>query len=92
MIMANDAAHWWEADQHRTWIVGHVHHRDVKEYTGCTVEYMRTLAASDAWHHGSGYRAKRDMQAITYHKIDGEVERATCSLARINRLCMETAT
>ena len=92
MIMANDAADWWEADQHRTWIVGHVHHRDVKEYTGCTVEYMRTLAATDAWHHGSGYRAKRDMQAITYHKIDGEVERATCSLARINRLCMETAT
>lgn len=90
MIMANDAAHWWEADQHRVWLVGHVHHRDVKEYTGCTVEYMRTLAASDAWHHGSGYRSKRDMQAITYHKIDGEIERATCSLARINRLATET--
>lgn len=88
LIMANDVPQLWAASAEgtRTWIVGHVHHKDIKEYTGCTVEYVRTLAATDAWHHHSGYRSKRDMQAITYHRTDGEVERQVCSLGRIERM------
>jgi len=88
LLMAVDAPDLWQASQHgvRVWFVGHVHHKDVKDYPGVTVEYCRTLAAPDIWSHGAGYRSKRDMQAVTYHRTDGEVERHTCSLARIKRL------
>lgn len=88
LLMAVDAPDLWQTSQHgvRVWFVGHVHHKDVKDYPGVTVEYCRTLAAPDIWSHGAGYRSKRDMQAITYHRTDGEVERHTCSLQRIDRL------
>lgn len=86
LLMATDVPQMWGAADFRVWIAGHVHHRDVKEYNGCDVEYVRTLAAPDAYTHGAGYRSKRDLQAITYHRLDGEVERHTSSLKRIRRL------
>lgn len=85
LLMAHDAPEMWGRTEFRVWFVGHVHHKDIKEYTGCTVEYMRTLAAKDAWHHGKGYRAQRDMQAITLHRDTGESERHTCNIAVIAR-------
>lgn len=83
LIMATDAPEMWGRTEFRIWLVGHIHHKYIKEYTGCTVEYLRTLAGKDAWHHGKGYRSMRDMQAITLHKLAGETERHTCSFARL---------
>ena len=57
-IMANDVREWWGQSDYCVWFVGHVHHKDIKDYTGCTVEYMRTLAASDAWHHDAVSRRR----------------------------------
>jgi len=74
-IMAADVPELWGATKHRMWFVGHVHHQDIKEYRGCTVEYFRTLAARDAWHAGQGYRAGRDMRLIVLHREFGEIER-----------------
>lgn len=85
-IMANDAREWWGQAEHCVWFVGHVHHKWIKDYVGCTVEYVRTLAAPDMHSHGSGYRSKRTMEAITYHREDGEVERHLCSMGMIERL------
>lgn len=87
LLMATDRPQLWAQSEHgaRVWIVGHVHHKDIKDYPGVTVEYTRTLAASDAWSSGQGYRAKRTMEAITYHKTDGEVTRATVGLVQIAR-------
>lgn len=88
LLMAVDAPALWLESEHgsRVWFVGHVHHKDVKDYPGVTVEYCRTLAAPDIWSHASGYRSKRDMQAVTFHRQDGEVERHTCSMQRLERL------
>jgi hypothetical protein len=47
----------------------------MKEHPGCDVEVHRTLAGTDAWHAGKGYRSKRDMQVIVYHRDLGEVQR-----------------
>lgn len=93
LLMATDAPQLWAASEHgvRLWLVGHVHHKDVKDYNGATVEYCRTLAAPDAWAHGAGYRPFRSMEAITLHRTDGEVERQTCSHVRINRLLSRAA-
>jgi hypothetical protein len=74
-VMAADKPKEWGQTSHRYWYVGHVHHKDVKEYPGGLVEYVRTLAARDAWHQGQGYRAGRDMQLIVHHKEHGEIER-----------------
>lgn len=85
-IMACDVPEMWGATKHRLWLVGHVHHMDVKEYPGCVVEYVRTLAARDAWHAGQGYRAGRDMQCIVMHREDGIHERHRCDVGMIRRL------
>ena len=74
-VMAADKPQEWGTSQHRYWLVGHVHHVDQKEYPGGIVEYFRTLAAGDAWHHGQGYRSGRDMRLIVMHKDHGEIER-----------------
>jgi hypothetical protein len=83
LLMASDVPEMWGRTMFRLWLVGHIHHKYIKEYTGCVVEYVRTLAGKDAWHHGKGYRSARDMQAITVHRDHGEVERHTCGLARL---------
>jgi hypothetical protein len=86
LLMATDVPELWGQADYRVWLVGHVHHKWVKDYNGCTVEYLRTLAPSDAHHHGAGYRSKRTLEAITLHRTDHEVERHTCSMRRIERL------
>jgi hypothetical protein len=87
LLMAVDAPALWLASEHgsRVWFVGHVHHKDIKDHPGVTVEYTRTLAAPDVWSHSEGYRSKRAMEAVTFHRTDGEVERHTCSMRRLAR-------
>lgn len=83
-IMACDQAEAWGRTKHRYWYCGHIHHmtRD-KEHPGCVVETFRTLAARDAWHAGKGYRAGRDMYAITHHRLHGEIMRTRCDIGML---------
>lgn len=74
-IMAADKPQDWGDSAHRYWYVGHVHHHDSKEYPGGIVEYFRTLAPGDAWHHGQGYRSGRDIHLVVQHQEFGEIER-----------------
>ena len=83
-VMAADKPREWGDSTHRYWYVGHVHHKDIKEYPGVVVEYVRTLAARDAWHQGQGYRAGRDMQLVVHHREFGEVERHRCDVGMLN--------
>ncbi len=83
LIMAHDRKEDWGQTEYRHWWTGHIHHSktqaatSARDYTGCTVESFRILAASDAWAHQKGYRAARDMKSITFHKEYGEVSRNT---------------
>lgn len=79
-IMANDEPEAWGRTKYRIWHRGHFHHDMVKDLTGATVETHRTLAASDAWHRKSGYRAQRDAKRIDYHRAFGEVERVRVNI------------
>lgn len=74
-IMAYDKPQEWGATRYRHFYTGHVHHESVKEYPGCTVETFRTLAARDAWHHASGYRAGRSMVCDVWHAKRGRILR-----------------
>lgn len=80
LLMANDQPKDWGETEHRVWHCGHIHHKTQKEYVGCTVETHRTLAGPDGWHHGKGYRSKRDMNAIIYHREWGEIQRSRFDL------------
>ena len=82
-VMAADKPEQWGRTKHRCWFVGHIHHSDIKEYPGGTVEYMRTLAPGDAWHHGQGYRSGRDMRLVVYHRMHGEIERHRCDVGML---------
>jgi len=82
-VMANDRQVDWGACDFRYWYIGHVHHSQVKEFVGGTVESFRTLASGDAWHHGKGYRSGRDMRCIVIDKDHGEIERHRCDISML---------
>lgn len=79
LIMAHDCRKEWGKTKHAHWLVGHIHHKTMNEYPGVVVESFRQPGAKDAWSHGMGYRAERDMQLIVFHKDKGEISRVRTS-------------
>lgn len=83
-LMAADCQEIWSGTRHRYWILGHVHSKHSWEMRTCIAESFNTLAAKDAWHNEHGYRSKRNMTAITYHKEHGEIARNTVDIGAIS--------
>ena len=71
-IMATDQAEMWGRTKHRHAFLGHVHHWNGKDFPGVTVEYFGTLAAPDWYSHHAGYRSKREIRSITFHREHGQ--------------------
>ena len=86
LLMAVDRPEDWAATEHRVWHCGHIHHKTLKEHPGVDVETHRTLAGSDAWHHGKGYRSKRDMSVILYDRELGEVQRNRFDMRMVEKM------
>jgi hypothetical protein len=82
-IMASDRAKDWGETQHRYWWTGHIHHTRHQEHRGCFVESFNTLAASDAWHHASGYRSARQMQRIDIDTEHGIYSRGIANIGML---------
>jgi hypothetical protein len=82
MLAVEGHADWSSCEYRYVWH-GHFHSKSCIEKMGVITECFRTLAARDAWHAENGYRAGREMQAITLHKDFGEIERHTASLKQI---------
>lgn len=85
LVMATDRPQEWGNADHRYWLTGHIHHDTRKEYSGCTVESFRTLAAKDNYAYSGGYRAGQDSKALVIHKDYGEVERHTINITQVLR-------
>lgn len=83
LVMATDKPKEWGSSDYRYWLTGHIHHDTRKEYSGCSVESFRTLAAKDAYAYSGGYRAGQDSKALVIHKDYGEVERHTINIAQL---------
>ena len=81
-VVANYFPAEWGRTEHRLCLVGHFHHESRQEENGLVTEIFNTLAASDAWHHASGYKSKRNMKLIVLDKEHGEVERYTFNIGR----------
>lgn len=82
LIMATDRKADWGETEHHVWFVGHIHHK-TKERIGADVESFNTLVPPDSWHHGEGYRSKRNMEAIVYHRRYGECQRFKADITLI---------
>ncbi len=76
-VMASDRPEMWGTSKFRYWMTGHIHHQQIKEFPGCTVESFNTLAPNDAYAANGGWRSRQNMKAIVLHKEFGEVARHT---------------
>lgn len=65
----------WGATKHRYIQSGHVHSQHRWDFPGCEAESFRTVFPGDFWSHWKGYRSKRTLDAITYHRSHGEISR-----------------
>jgi hypothetical protein len=75
LLAATEFPQEWGNTSHRIGLTGHVHHDQLKEFNGMTVESARTLSARDAYAASHGYKSLRDMKCLVLHKEYGEVER-----------------
>jgi len=85
-IMATERPKDWGATEYRYFFRGHHHHDDRREYNGCIVEQVRTIAGRDAHAAGGGWLSRQDMKAIILDREFGEVDRQTCSLALARKM------
>jgi hypothetical protein len=83
MIMASDVPKKWGDTMFRYFFIGHIHHQSLKEYQGCSVESINTLTPNDSWHHGSGYRSRKNIKLMVMHKKFGEIERITKDISML---------
>lgn len=74
-VMAVDRAKDWGETRHRHVYSGHVHHDELLELAGCTVEKVGTLAAKDKHAARSGYRSQRSMKCDWWHREHGRIVR-----------------
>ncbi len=81
-LMASDQPEVWGRTTHRFWFTGHIHHETSTEIMGTIIRSYRTLSSNSEWSHNQGYRAGRDMYAITFHKEHGETDRYRCDILR----------
>ena len=76
----------WGCTSYRHWYTGHVHHdrhMSSQEYSGVTVESLRTLAPKDYYAHSHGYRSDQEMKADVWHRKFGRASRSFVNLKQL---------
>ena len=85
-LMASDRKEDWGCTSYRHWYTGHVHHdrhMSSQEYSGVTVESLRTLAPKDYYAHSHGYRSDQEMKADVWHRKFGRASRSFVNLKQL---------
>lgn len=75
LLMASLYPEYWGNTMFRRWYTGHVHHDEVIEHPGCTVEKLRAICGKDAWSHSMGFISGRDIKCDIWHKNLGMIQR-----------------
>lgn len=78
--LADAYAKIWGNTIHRFVWTGHLHHHKSQDFGGMKWEQLRAITARDAYAASHAYSAKSEMLAVTYHRDQGEVQRATVAL------------
>ena len=79
MFLADEYAEIWGRTKHRYLWTGHLHHHKSQDIGGVTWEQLRAVTAKDAYASSHAYVARSQLQAITYQRDLGEVQRVKIS-------------
>lgn len=81
-IMAHRRAKDWGESKHRFIHGFHIHHHEklATEGNGCISEAHQAPIPQDSWHYGKGFLSGRSVQAITYHRRNGEFSRVRTAI------------
>lgn len=74
-FLADEYAPIWGRAVHRFLWTGHLHHMKAQDIGGVTWEQLRAISARDAYSVSKAYTGRAQLQAITLHRLDGEVQR-----------------
>lgn len=78
LLMAVESKDNWSSCKHRYIYTHHVHHKNAKDYTGVTVESLRSPSAADSWHHRNGYQHNpKAIEGFIHHPDHGQIARLT---------------
>lgn len=78
LLMAVEAKNMWSKCNHRYVYTHHVHHKNAKDYTGVTVESLRSPSSADSWHHRNGYQHNpKAIEGFVHHPEHGQIARLT---------------
>lgn len=81
-LYISDVCPFWSETRHRYYLTGHVHHDHTKDLGALRYESLRAFCPPDAYAASMGFGARRALQALTFHKQDGLVLRATDPIER----------
>ena len=73
--LADEHAEEWGQTRHRFLFTGHLHHHKSADIGGVQWEQLRAVAAKDAYAAAHAFTARAQLQGITFHKDQGEVQR-----------------
>jgi hypothetical protein len=74
-FLADEYAPMWGRTIHRFLWTGHLHHMKAQDIGGVQHEQLRAISARDAYSISKAYTGRAQLQAITLHRLDGEVQR-----------------
>lgn len=75
LLMAQESPDW-SSTKHRYVYTHHVHHKQVKDFIGVTVESLRSPSGTDSWHHRKGYQHNpKAIEGFLHHKEHGQIAR-----------------
>jgi hypothetical protein len=75
MFLADHYAAIWGKTNYRYLWTGHLHHHKSADIGGVQWEQLRALTSRDAYAVSHSYTARAQLQAVTYHRDRGEVQR-----------------
>jgi len=75
MFLADQHHAIWGQTKHRFLWTGHLHHHKSADIGGVQWEQLRALTARDAYSVANAYSARAQLQAVTLHRTEGEVQR-----------------
>ena len=77
LLMAQESKDW-SSTKHRYIYTHHVHHKNVKDYIGVTIESLRSPSPADSWHHRNGYQHNpMAVEGFIHSKKHGQISRIT---------------
>ena len=82
-LYISDICPFWSETRHRHFLTGHVHHDQAKDVGPLRWESLRAFCPPDAYAASMGYGARRALQSLTFHKVDGLVLRAMDPIERL---------